>query len=72
MHVLRKLTGCLSSTTCDNDETQQQEENTSSTTSMLSQLSLIQDITIEKPIANKVDNNRNSRDIEQTIMINER
>ncbi len=65
MHVLRKLTGCLSSTTCDNDETHKTEENTSSTTSTLSRLSLIQDTTIE----NKVNRNRDSRDIQQTTMI---
>jgi hypothetical protein len=66
MHVLRKLTGCLSSTTCDNDETHPTEENISSTTtSILSRLSLIQDTTIEK----KVNRNRDSRDIEQTTMI---
>jgi hypothetical protein len=65
MHVLRKLTGCLSSTTCDNDEIHQ----TASTTSILSRLSLIQDTTIKKPIEKKVDRNRDSRDTEQTTMI---
>jgi len=69
--VLRKLTGCLSSTTCDNDETHQQEENTASITSIVSQLSVIQDKTIENPIANKVNSTRNSRDIEQTTMMRE-
>ncbi len=69
MHVLRKLTGCLSSTTCDNDEIHQHEENTASTTSILSRLYVIQDKTIEKPIENKVDDTRDSRDIEQTTMI---
>ena len=68
MHVLRKLTGCLSSTTCDNDEIHQTEENTSSssTTSILSRLSLIQDTTTTE---NKVNRNRDSRDIQQTPMI---
>ncbi len=69
MHVLRKLTGCLSSTACDNDETHQQEENTDLTTSMLSRLTVIQDETIEKPIANKVDRTIDSREIEQTTMM---
>jgi len=67
--VLRKLTGCLSSTACDNDETHQQEENTDLTTSMLSRLTVIQDETIEKPIANKVDCTIDSREIEQTTMM---
>jgi hypothetical protein len=69
--VLRKLTGCLSSTTCDNNETHQQEENTASTTSIVSQLSIIKDKTIENPIANKVNPTRNYRDIEQTTIISE-
>lgn len=46
MHVLRKLTGCLSSTTCLNDQNSY-EENLHSTTNILSQLSLIEDTTIE-------------------------
>jgi hypothetical protein len=71
MHVLRKLTGCLSSTTCDNEETQQQEKNTSSTASILSRLFIIQDITIGKSIANKVDYIRELRDTEQTTVISE-
>jgi hypothetical protein len=70
--VLRKLTGCLSSTTCDNDETHQQEENTASTNRIFSRLSVIQDKTIEKSIENKVNSIRDSKDIEQTIMISER
>jgi len=49
--VLRKLTGCLSSTTCDNDETPRQEENIDSTITVLSQLSVIQAIEKEKAIA---------------------
>ncbi len=65
MHVLRKLTGCLSSTTCDNDENHQQEASTSSITSILSQSSIIQDI---KPIENKVDHSTDSR---HSIMISE-
>jgi hypothetical protein len=69
MHVLRKLTGCLSSTTCDNDETHQQEDNTASTTSILSRSSIIQDKTKEKPIENKVDPTVDSRDIEQITMM---
>ncbi len=71
MHVLRKLTGCLSSTTCDNDETHQQE-NTASTNRIFSRLSVIQDKTIEKSIENKVNSIRDLKDIEQTIMISER
>jgi hypothetical protein len=71
MHVLRKLTGCLSSTTCNNDETHQQEKNTSSTTSRLSRSSIIQDIILKKPIANKVDYPIDSQDIEQMTMISE-
>jgi hypothetical protein len=71
MFVLRKLTGCLSSTTCDNDETPQQEENTDSTITVLSQLSVIQSIEKEKAIANKVDWNIGCRHSEKTSMITE-
>ena len=49
MHVLRKLTGCLSSTTCLNDQNPQ-EENIDSTTNILSRLSLIEDRTIENKV----------------------
>ena len=65
MHVLRKLTGCLSSTTCDNDENHQQEATTSSIISILSQSSIIQD---REPIENETDHSRDSR---HSIMISE-
>lgn len=68
--MLRKLTSCLSSTTCDNDETHQQE-NTASTTNILSRLSVIQDKTIEKPIANKVDHSIDYTVIEQITMMSD-
>jgi hypothetical protein len=72
MHLLRKLTDCLSSTARDNDESSKHEENTSSTTNTLSRVSPIEDITIKKTIINKVDSILEPRDIRQTIMLNER
>jgi hypothetical protein len=72
MHVLRKLASCLSSTTCDNDESLKQEENRSSTTNTLSRLSPIEDITIKTAILNKDNSTPELRDNNQTIIMSER
>jgi len=72
MHVLRKLTSCLSSTTCNNDESLNQEEHISSTANALSRLSSIEDITIKPTIFNKVNSTLESRDIKQTIVMDEK
>jgi hypothetical protein len=69
--VLRKLTGCLSSTTCNNDESPKQEH-IPSTTNTLSCLSSIEDITIKTTISNKVNSPIESRDIKQTIDMDEK
>jgi hypothetical protein len=68
MHVLRKLTRCLSSATCNNDESLQQEENLSSTTHTLTRLSSIEDITI----FNKVNSTQEHSDTKQIVIMDER
>ncbi len=72
MHVLRKLTSCLSWTTCVNDESLKQEENISSTANTLSRLSPIEDIAIKTSIIDKVNFIVESRDNNQTIIMSER
>ena len=77
MHVLRKLTGCLSSTTCENDESSRYEENTSpSTPTLYPRLFFTADRAREKTIMNnnnnKAEPNFQSEAIERKIMICER
>jgi hypothetical protein len=72
MHVLRKLTGCLSSATCNNDESPQHEEYISSTTHTLSRLSSIEDITIKPTVFNKVNSTLEHQRIKQTVVMDEK
>ncbi len=72
MHVLRKLTGCLSSTTCNNDQSRKQEEHISPTTNKSSRLSSIEDITIKTTIFSKVNSTLAPQDTKQTIVMNEK
>ena len=73
MHVLRKLTRCLSSTTCNNDESPQQEEQFSSTTNILPSLSLEEDITIKSTgYTEVVSTHHHSDDIQQIIPMDRR
>jgi hypothetical protein len=72
MHVLRKLTSCLSSTTGNSDECPKQEEHISSATNILSRLSSIEDITVTTTITNKGNSILEPRNIRQTILMNER
>lgn len=73
MHVLRKLTRCLSSTTCNNDESPQQEEHISSTTNILSSLSSEEHRTIKSTESIEVVSPTDDlEEIQQTIPMDRR
>lgn len=73
MHVLRKLTGCLSSINCDNDESLKPEESISLTASTFSQLSSIEDTAIKTTTRSKGNSPLDEPlDIKQAIIIKQK
>lgn len=72
MHVLRKLTRCLSSTTCNNDESPKQEEQIASTNNPLPSFVPQEDITIKSTDSIEVVSITDSEDIHQTLPMDRR
>ena len=72
MHVLRKLTRCLSSTTCNNDESPKEEEQIGSTTNPLPSFVLQEDITIKSTDSIEVVMITDSEDIQQILPMDRR